>query len=155
MSEAREAHANPANAPTAPRKWPETRPPLRADANRTLRESNRLRLCTCLSAVTTLRHFPAGIPRPAACRPTPASPSSLLPREPGSSPRILRPVSLIQLLHVPQHIWLEHRRMKIPNALLRTHQNVRASQKNHRLALRQDFLHAVVELLALRGIRSR
>src|SRR5258708_22931244 len=134
---------------------PETRPPLPAEANDTLRGSNKSAPCTCRSAATTLLHYCAGTLSPAACRPTPAPPSSLLRRAPGSSPRILRSVSLIQLLDIPQHVRLEDRRMKIPDALFGAYENVRAGHKNHRLILRHDFLHAVVELLALRGIRPR
>src|SRR6202007_904247 len=94
------------------------------------RGCNKTALFTCRSAATRPAHFHAGIPSPAAYHSTLAPPSLPL-SAPGSSPGILRPVPLIELVDVPQHIRFNHRRMEIPDALFRADQNIRAGQENH------------------------
>src|SRR5579862_9396781 len=67
-------------------------------------------------------------------------------------PRVL--LLHINLIYVPQSVGSENSRLKVFYVVLRGSQNIRACQANHWNVLSDDFLHAVVDLLALCIIES-
>src|SRR5271167_2337976 len=63
--------------------------------------------------------------------------------------RALATLAHIKLFQVPQRVRIQNRRPEISHTVFRANENVRTDETNHRQIFRNDFLHPVVELLAL------
>src|SRR6266852_2298105 len=60
----------------------------------------------------------------------------------------------VKLFNIPQHVRVQNCRSKIPNPVLRAHENIRAGQAYHRNIFSDDFLDAVIQMLPLGVVQS-